>query len=267
MSCAKRSMIGVALLWLACATPLSARAAGLTLPADGWASWQVPAVDGTPAWCCAGTCKLDGGRDRFSMRSDDATTDSVKVYARVSGGKVDSLQVYAASCPVEAKTPVHELADVAPDDSARWLIERAQQDGSDAVAHRAIGEGALTALAMHRGDLARNAMANFARQDARADTRKHAVLWLGLVRGAEVESERVLEEAVRKDPEEHVREQAVFALSRLPGERATQALIKIAEDQSLSREERKRAVFWLSQSDSDAAQAYLEKVLTVRAAR
>ena len=30
---------------------------------------------------------------------------------------------------------------------------------------------------------------------------------------------------------------------------------------SLSREQRKRAIFWLSQSESDAAQAYLEKVL------
>jgi len=47
----------------------------------------------------------------------------------------------------------------------------------------------------------------------------------------------------------------------LPDERAARALIAAAEDQSLSREQRKRAVFWLSQSDSDAAQQYLEKVL------
>ena len=50
-------------------------------------------------------------------------------------------------------------------------------------------------------------------------------------------------------------------LSQLPGDRAVKALIEVAQDQSLSREQRKRAVFWLSQSESDAAQAYLEKVL------
>jgi len=61
-----------------------------------------------------------------------------------------------------------------------------------------------------------------------------------------------------------VREQAIFALSRLPGDRASRALITAAEDRALPREIRKRAVFWLSQSNSDAAQAYLEKVLATR---
>ena len=48
----------------------------------------------------------------------------------------------------------------------------------------------------------------------------------------------------------------------LPDERATRALIAAAEDRSLSREQRKRAVFWLAQSESEGAQTYLEKVLT-----
>jgi HEAT repeat protein len=60
-----------------------------------------------------------------------------------------------------------------------------------------------------------------------------------------------------------VRDRAIVALSRLPDERATKALIAAAQDRSLSRELRKKAVFWLSQSDSDAAQRYLEQVLTV----
>jgi hypothetical protein len=47
----------------------------------------------------------------------------------------------------------------------------------------------------------------------------------------------------------------------LPDDRAAKALIEVAQDQTLPREQRKRAVFWLSQSESDAAQAYLEKVL------
>jgi hypothetical protein len=257
MSAAKRSLLGAAMLLMAFIS--RAPAAGLTLPPDGWASWQVPAVDGAPAWCCTRKpCLLDG--NRYGLHDGDTTTDAVNVYARVSGGKVDSLQVYAASCPVEAKTPVR-VEDVSPDDSARWLIERARQVDADAVMHRPIGEGALIALAMHRGDLAANALAGFARQDARAGMRKQALFWLGIVRGAETGSERVIEEALRKDPDADVREHAVFALSRLPGERATRALITIAEDGSISREQRKRAVFWLAQSESDSAQAYLDRIL------
>ena len=44
--------------------------------------------------------------------------------------------------------------------------------------------------------------------------------------------------------------------------RAARALIATAEDRSLSREVRKRALFWLAESESDAAQNYLERVLT-----
>jgi len=241
--------------------------AALQLPPDGWASWEVLAVEGAPAWCCNGrACKLDGGRDGYSVR-DHGTTDAVKVYARLSGGQVDSLQVYAASCPVEAKTPIHELGGVAVDDSARWLIERVRLDGTDGVARRSLAESALAALAMHRGDLARDSMAGFARTDARAGTRKWALFWLALSRGSESDSQGVISESLRKDPENDVREQAVFALSRLPDERATKALITAAEDRSLPRELRKRAVFWLSQSESDSAQAFLEKVLLKNAAR
>lgn len=54
-----------------------------------------------------------------------------------------------------------------------------------------------------------------------------------------------------------MREQAVFALSQLPEDRAAKALIAIAEDKSLSREERKKAIFWLGQMKSDSAVMYL----------
>ncbi len=74
-------------------------------------------------------------------------------------------------------------------------------------------------------------------------------------------TESAIDAALRNESDSGVREQAIFALSQLPDERATRALIKVAEDKSLAREERKRAVFWLAQSESGAAQTYLEEVL------
>jgi HEAT repeat protein len=309
------------------------QAAEPKLPRDGWVSWEVTAVEEAPAWCCFGSwqsrdfdraaCKLDGKSNGYGTRHDE-TTETVKVYARSTAGKLDRLQVLSANCPVETKTPVQPLGDVSIDDSTRWLINQVKQAGLDASSREPLGEAALAALAMHRGDPARDALAGFARDDSRSETRKRSVFWLSQLRGTEgaditsavmfndknsdvrehaafalsqskaprvapdliklgntdkdgevrakawfwlaqngaPQAEAAIATALRKDTDDNVREQAVFALSQLPDERAARALIAAAEDTSLSREQRKRAVFWLSQSESDAAIAYLDKVLT-----
>jgi len=305
----------------------------LTLPRNGWASWQVPAVEEAPAWCCLSwngngrdvspmTCRLDrrsGANFGYGSR-DNETTDSVRVYARMAGGKVDRLHAFAAACPVETATPIHEIENVVPDDSARWLIDLVRGKSAD----EDLTEDALAALAMHRGKVAGDALAGMAR-DPRKETRKQAVFWLAQLRGAEgaditssvmfndkdpdvrehaafalsetespratadlirlgntdkdddvraqawfwlaqtgaVEAEAAIVAALRKDPDPDVREEAIFALSQLPDERAPRALIAAAEDRSLSREQRKQAVFWLAESKSHLAQVYLEKVLEV----
>ena len=272
------------------------------MPADGWSSWEVAAVDDAPAWCCWNdghtarggswtSCKLDGNDGGFGNR-DDETTDTVRIFARTAGGKVDRLRTLSASCPVEAATPIHDLGTVAEDDSARWLIDLGKQAELGTVKRHRIGDNVLAALAIHRGNFARDTLAGMARTNAREETRKQAVFWLAQVRGAEgaeitssvmfgdkdpdvrkhaafalgqSKSPRVAADLIRlgnTDTVGDVRERAIFALSQLPDDRGTKALIAVAEDRSLSRDMRKRAVFWLTQSESDAAQAYLDRVLT-----
>lgn len=333
MKLANRSIGATALCLTALAFAPQAFAAELTLPRDGWASWQVPAVDGAPDWCCwssgkvrdasRASCRLDGNQSGYGSR-DDSTTDAIRVYARSAGGRIDRLRVLSATCPVESATPIRDLGSIATDDSARWLINFAKQDEAGAAQRHQVGDHVFAALALHRGDLARDALTAAARGDAREETRKQAVFWLAMLRGREgaditaavmfndadadvrehaafalgqskspraaadlirlgntdkvgqvraqawfwlahtgaSEAENAIGAALRKDTDEDVRERAIFALSRLPDERATRALIAAAADRSLSREQRKRAVFWLSQSESDAAQTYLEKILT-----
>lgn len=329
-----RSLRAVALCLTSMVLGSQALAAELKLPADGWSSWEVAAVAEAPAWCCWtdgvnarngswGTCKLDGNQGGFGSR-DDETTDTVRIYARTVSGKVDRLRALSASCPVEAATPIRDLGTVAQDDSARWLIDLGKQADQGTVKRNRIGNNVLAALAVHRGNFARDTLAGMARNDTRKETRKQAVFWLAQVRGAEgaeitssvmfndkdpdvrehaafalgqsksprvtadlirlgntdkvgdvraqawfwlahtgaPEAENAISAALRKDSDDDVRERAIFALSRLPDDRGTKALIAAAEDRSLSREQRKRAVFWLTQSESDAAQAYLDRVLT-----
>jgi len=311
-------------------------AAELTLPKDGWTSWKVEAVEGAPDWCCWSSwdnregsrtsCRLEDQGNSASR--DRATIDAMRVYARLAAGKVERVRVLSATCPVEAATPIHELGNVATDDSARWLIALSRRSG-DAAKRDELGENVLAALATHRGDVAHNALVAMAREDGRAEIRKKAVFWLAMMRGAAgaevatsvmfddkeadvrkhgafaitqsssntmaedltrlgntdkdadvraqawfwlaqsgaAAAEEAIGAALRKDADDHVREQAIFALSQLPGERATLALIKLVEDRSLSREQRKRAVFWLAQSQAEGAQKYLEKVLAVNVSR
>lgn len=322
---------------LGCSFALELRAAEPALPRDGWVSWEVATPEDTPFWCCWSSwdqrvasqkpCNIDERHSGYDTRHDGATTDAARVYARTTGGKLDRLQILAASCPVESKTPVHELTDVTTDDSVRWLAGQAKKGDVDSSREDSLVQQALAAMARHRGNAARDELTGFARNDPRVEARKAAVFWMAMARGNEgadiassvmfadatpevrkhaalaiahnksprvaadlirlgntdqdgdvraqawfwlaqserPEAEQAIAMAVRKDASAHVREQAVFALSRLPDDRAAKALIATAEDRTLSREQRKRAVFWLSQSKSDAAQAYLEKVLTVTA--
>lgn len=324
--------VRAAALALVLVASVQSRAAEPTLPRDGWVSWEVPAVEGAPAWCCfdgrrgsngpAEACNLDERNFSFGSRGEDETTSTARIYARSTGGKLDRLQALSASCPVVTKSPAQELGNVSVEESVRWLAAQVKQGRMDGGS-REPAESAMPALAMHRGDLARETLAGFARHDARFETRKKAVFWLAMMRGNEgaditsavmlsdpnsemrqhaafalaqtksprvaadliklgntdkvgevrskawfwlaqtgvADAERAIGEAISKDPDGDVREEAVFALSQLPDERATRALIAAAENQSLTREQRKRAIFWLSQSRSDSALAYLDQVL------
>jgi hypothetical protein len=326
----KHKLLGLIAATVTLALAPQARSAELPLPKDGWASWQVDAVENAEAWCCwdhwesgdakAKACSLDDDDHSFSTH-DHTSTDTARVYARFANGKLQRLRTLAAGCPVETRTPIQKLDGITTDDSARWLIGLSH--GND------FEHEVLASLAMHRGGVAFDALRTMAATDPRHDYRKQAVFWLALMRGqpgADIatstmfndkdpdlrkhgafattlsksprvaadliklgdsdadgdvraqawfwlahtgapNAEQAISGALRKDPDGHVQEQAVFALSRLPDERATRALIAVAEDRSLAREQRKRAVFWLAQSKSPDAQAYLEKVLTKTAAR
>lgn len=267
MSTQVATLVAAALLGAMAISP--ATAAEPQLPRDGWASWEVPAPDGAPYWCCWNhgnksassrePCNLDKRLNGFGSRGDEDTTDLVKIYVRTAGGRIERLQALAAACPVQTTTPVQQVEGVTPQDSARWIITQAKREGRDALTHESLAEQALAALSMHGAALAGPELATFVRDDARAEARQWAVFWLA--NSGFTGAEKTIAQSLRSDADGSVREHAIFSLSLLPGERAVKALIAVAEDSSLPREQRKRAVFWLSQSETDAAMTYLENVL------
>ncbi len=98
-----------------------------------------------------------------------------------------------------------------------------------------------------------------AKGDKAESVRSQAWFWLAQTGDARTEDE--VRAALRQEKSRSVRHQAIFALSQLQGGRGVSALIAVVEDRALPMDERKRALFWLGNSESDAALAYLDRVL------
>lgn len=336
-----RPLIGAALVFAAAATA-AGQCAAMDLPRDGWVSWQVPAVDGAPAWCCfgdwrdteqKGICQLDEKDFGYGNRGRDDSAKQVRLYARFEGGTLKKLRTLDAACPVNAASVIKPLSNITSAESARWVVAQVRpHSGEKRSAENRLSGDALAALAMHQGDIARDALTGIARKDASIENRRNALFWAAQVRGAEgidivapslfddaepkvrehaafalsqsqkktsksvaslliraatgdrdgrvrsqawfwlaqskaPETEGAIRAALPKETESRVREQAIFALSQLPPDRAAPALMAVAEDKTLAREERKRAIFWLGQMKSDQAVAYFDRLLTTTAAR
>ena len=102
-----------------------------------------------------------------------------------------------------------------------------------------------------------------AHEDTAPRVRRQAQFWMAqscerrggkLVAGA-------LHNAAEHDPDASVRKQAIFAISRLPQEEATDKLVNLAGS-SQDPEVRKQAIFWLGQSNDPKALAFLSSLLT-----
>lgn len=102
-----------------------------------------------------------------------------------------------------------------------------------------------------------------ARDDSRSrETRKQAVFWLGqLAEGPATAGldEIVGDAAIDRD----VREQAIFALSQRPREEGVPALVQVVRT-SKDPELRRKALFWLGQSDDPRALQLIEELLAKR---
>jgi hypothetical protein len=220
----------------------------------------VPAAEGAPNWCCLhwrkknatpGSCDLDSKEGGYGSTNRDDTVTSVRVYARFAGGKVDKVRTFGPACEVKTATPIRDLGTVATAESARWLQMQLPQAG------QRLADDTLASLSLHRGSAP--AMIELANTHGNAKVRAQAWFWLSQVGAAEMEA--AISTALRKETDRHVREQAIFALSQLPGERGAKALATVINDRSLPREDRKHAIFWMGQVDSPLATTYLDRLL------
>jgi hypothetical protein len=218
---------------------------------DGRGSISMDCDDGN----CGHYTVSVGRRDRDEVEYD-CDPGPVRVSLRISGGRVTSVRTYVGGrWRATTADGVTDLGTVGAREAAAYFLGLAAKDSGPAAEH-AVFPAILADSVTVWPDLLRIA------RDARLSrrTRRQAVFWLGQAAGDAATrglTDLVDDRATDRD----VREQAVFALSQRPKDEGVPALIRIAR-QNPDPELRKKAIFWLGQSDDPRALALFEELLT-----
>lgn len=257
--CSARGALPALMLLLIGVTPVGA--AG-DFVKDGWHTWRVAAIDDAPDWCCydwnAGqatrkACNLGSKHINYGHSDEQASApEFMQMYALIDDGRIARLRTLSPRCEVVSNDTLTDLGIVDTDMSVRWLEEE--------IAPRSkLSPQALAAVAVHEGAAARTRLEDVARRDRDLENRKDAVFWMAQVRVAD--SGSTIRELMRNDDNEELRQHALFAYSQSAAPDRIEALIAVIEDRDLSQGDRKNALFWLAQTESDQAIAYLERLL------
>jgi len=209
------------------------------------------------SWDCdKGNCRnqIDGN---WNDHDDwDAPCDSgpVRVALTKSGGRITDLRVYVGG-EWRASTSATDLGLVGTKDAASYLLGLAARDESRA-SEKAIFPAALADSVTIWPDLLKIVKAD----NVSRKVKRSAVFWLGQAAGDA--ATRGLTDLVDDGNADHeVRETAVFALSQRPREEGVPALIRIVK-QNKDPDLRRKAIFWLGQSDDPRAISLFEELLT-----
>ncbi len=206
--------------------------------------------------CTGGTC---GGRrnDHDSDWASDSCpceAGPVHLALQVSQGHVARIRAYVGG-HWRAGAAATDLGTVPAAQAASWLISVAR-DGGQPAAHDAVFPAVLADSVTIWPDLVRLARD----EGVSRKTREQAVFWLAEAAGEAAVKD--LADLVGDDTlDRDVREHAVFALSQEPREVGVPALIQIARA-NRDPEVRKKAFFWLGQTNDPRALALFQEVLT-----
>jgi HEAT repeat protein len=125
-------------------------------------------------------------------------------------------------------------------------------------------EKALFIVSQKHSEETENILLDAARNDPDPEVRKKGVFWLG-----QVNSDRAaaaLEQILNSSQDEELREEAVFAIMQQHNERGHAAVRRIAEDDKAPSALREKAVFWLGQQRSTENATFLRTLFAKVAA-
>lgn len=185
----------------------------------------------------------------------DCDTGPARVVLDRRNGELTDLRFYVGGRWRPAGSDVVDLGNVPAREAADYLLSIAQSErgsmGEKAIFPATIADSADVWPTLIR--IARNT-------DLPRPTRTQSVFWLGQAAGEAATADLnslVLDNSVDRE----VREQAVFALSQRPRDEGVPALIAIAKTNK-DPEIRKKAIFWLGQSNDPRAIDLFEQLLS-----
>jgi hypothetical protein len=201
------------------------------------------------------------GNDRNISRDvewdNDCATGPARLVLDRRNGEISDLRFYVGGRWRPAGAGVVDLGTVGAGAAADYLLSIAQSErgsmGQKAIFPATIADSADVWPVLIK--MARN-------QNLPRPTRKQSVFWLGQAAGDAATAD--LSSLVNDGGvDREVREQAVFALSQRPHDEGVPALISVAKTNKV-REIRKKALFWLGQSEDPRAIDLFEQILTKR---
>jgi hypothetical protein len=120
----------------------------------------------------------------------------------------------------------------------------------------ALRRKAVFLVSQKRTDQTANILMSVARSDPDQEVREQAVFWLSQVPG----STGLLEEILKGNGDENIKEKALFSLSQQNEPRAQQALRDFAARESENGDLREKAIFWLGQRKSTENTEFLRSL-------
>lgn len=216
---------------------------------------NVIALDCSAGRCGHQTITFDGRYEGDEVEYD-CGSGPVRVSLTVRKGVVQSLRTYVGGrWVVTAGSGVTDLGTVSSRDATDFLLGLARgEDGR-------VGEDAILPAVLADSVTVWPALLKLARDEhVTRRARRQAVFWLAQAAG-DAATRGLTDLVDDREVDRDVREQAVFALSQEHAIDAVPALIRIARTHP-DREIRRKALFWLGQSDDPRALALFEELLT-----
>ena len=226
-----------------------------------WVGYSVDQVAGERGVCCdnfrsdgnCGACRLENEHGRSGTSTMTSGSGTVKlegarqlvVLFRLEAKKVVRIRVASEDCTLDAGgLPFVWLEGVKAAESVALLETFVRGAEFESHGDHGLGQGALTAIALHADSSAGRAFESFVKPEQREELRRQAAFWLGEARGKS--GLTALQNMAKTDPSSNVRAHVTFALSVSHEAGALDEMIRMAHDDASSHV-RGQALFWLAQ--------------------
>jgi HEAT repeats len=230
-----------------------------------WVGYHVDQVAGERDVCCnndwnggsCGTCRLE--KENGGMNGTAHTDGNVKlegkrqlaVLYRLEANRVAKIRVASEDCKLDAGGLAFVwLTGVKATESVALLATYVRGPDFEGHADQSLGNGALTAIAMHADASADRALESFVTPEQREELRRQAAFWLGAARGKA--GLLALQHMAKTDPNSDVRAHVAFALSVSHEAGALDEMVRMAHNDTSSHV-RGQALFWLAHKAGDKA--------------